>query len=45
MTGYDRVAKNLGVTFVDLNSWIGYGDFGRGQKGVSQLGHFNFQTV
>jgi len=47
---YDWIAKNLGVTFVDLNSWIERGNFGRGQlninrRGVSQLGHLDFQTV
>jgi hypothetical protein len=43
---YDWVAKTLGVTFVDLNSWIEHGHFGRGQlnlnqRGVSRLGHLD----
>ena len=41
---YDWVAKTLGVSFVDLNSWIEDGDFDRdglhlNRRGAKQLGH------
>jgi hypothetical protein len=35
---YDWVSKTLGVTFVDLNSWIEHGDFGRGQMNLNRRG-------
>jgi hypothetical protein len=43
---YNQVAKTLGVIFIDRNSWIQYGDFGRGrlnltQREVIRLGHFD----
>jgi len=40
---YERVAQPLGVTFVDLNSWLDNWDFGRdglhtNRKGARHLG-------
>lgn len=42
---HDWVANTLGIAFVDPNSWIKDGDFGRdelhlNQRGARRLGHF-----